>query len=258
MKTLIESLWGSREYKSLRSALLVVFAIQLGYCQTRLELHDTSAPKSPVQMSGIVSFSDDASKVIRSYQVESHFHNVSNKDVSLIIAHFATTVSGPALNFMYQKDFFFSLNALRKGHSEDFRSEVVRLKFAPVNQLPHTLERDDGVVTAASAEVLFIQFADGTNWGDSEDAQDALIERQKTLQELDNLEAIFRERGEKALTEELAKSADSLPCIGSLRNTCTGKPGSCLGEGVRSMIEAAYHHELELRRESSVLIDGLR
>jgi len=234
---------------------LVIAAIQLSlatcYCQTKIELHDISDRTRPVRISGIVSVSDDASRSIRSYQVEGHFHNVSKKGVVLIIAHFANEdPDGPSLNFTYQKEYFFSPNVLATGSSEDFLSAVIRLKFAPAGQ--QTQQSQANGIPEATAEALFVQFSDGTTWGDSETARDAFDDRRETLRVLDKLESILQNGGEQALKEELSKQDSTPPCINSLISECSGKAGSCMTDGLRSMIDAARRHEHDVSQGSVI------
>lgn len=246
----------------MRYARLTIVAIQLSlatcYCQTRLELLDISPQTSPVNVSGTVSVSDDTSNGIRSYQVAGHFHNTSNKDIGLIIVHFASNyANGPTLSLTYQKEYFFSLNVLAKSGSEDFRSAVVRLRFGPTNDKVQQSPVDASGVRSSFAETVFVQFVDGTSWGDSESAQSALDERSETVRELSKLEAFLPDGG-VMLKEELVNHGYTLSCINSLISDCSGKADSCLTEGVRSMIEAANRHQSGMKRESSTLVDEVR
>ena len=80
----------------------VIVAILVGsvvccYGQGRTELHDVSPRTSPVQVSGVVSVVDDSSELVRSYQVEGHFHNVSNKGIVLIVGSSAIKTTGHLL-----------------------------------------------------------------------------------------------------------------------------------------------------------------
>ena len=250
-------LWSTNHMRHLR---FVIVAIQLSlvtcYCQTKIELHDISPRTRPVQVSGIVSLSDDASNSIRTYQVEGHFHNVASKDVALLILRFVSNgTSGPTLNFTYQKEYFFNLNVLGKGSSEDFHSAMVRLKFAPVSQPVQESRVEGSAVPAASAETVFVQFVDGSTWGDSESAQDAFNERRETLRELSRLERVLQNGGEQMLKEELSKQDSNPPCINSLVSECSGKADSCMADGLRSMIEAARRHEHDIEVKSSALLD---
>ena len=112
----------------------VIVAILVGsvvccYGQGEAELHDVSPRTSPVQVSGVVSVVDDSSELVRSYQVEGHFHNVWNKGMVLIVVHFVSDQdNGPSLSLTYQKDYFFS-NLLEPEGSDDFRSAIVNLKL---------------------------------------------------------------------------------------------------------------------------------
>lgn len=238
----------------MRYIRLAIVAIQLSlftcYSQTKVELHDISTEPSPIHVSGIVSVSDDASRAIRSYQVNGKFHNISNKDVALIIVRFASDdKSGPNLDLTYQKEYFFSVSPLGKAGSDDFSSALVRLKFGPpVSQPAQQSQLDASATPTATAETVFVQFVDGATWGDSEAAEEALAERRETLRELGRLENVLQDRGAQALKEELSK-LDSVPlCIGLLVNSCAGKSDSCIADGLRSMIGTAQQrqHDMEL------------
>ena len=101
---------------------------------------------------------------------------------------------------------------------------------------------------SASAQVEFVQFSDGSTWGDVEVAKDDLKARRASLQELKALERIYIESGEQAFREELSKQTD-LPCINSVQSACKddGDYSRCTLNKVRGMLEAASNHQREMR-----------
>jgi len=77
----------------------------------------------------------------------------------------------------------------------------------------------------AVGKPVFVQFADGSTWGEREAWQGVLHDRSKALDRLLSLQQTYRTRGEKDFVEELIKPAqdaetDLLPAvIGSLQAT---------------------------------------
>jgi hypothetical protein len=250
----------------MRTSGLVLLAVQLTlatcYGQVEVTMRDISAQSSPVEVSAILSFDDDPAQSLRySSQVKGYLQNKSGKDTLLVVLHFSGSgTRAAALDLMYQKEYFFSLDVLKKGKSELFRSSLARFGVASINGHPIPESEDElgSGAARATAETVFVQFADGTTWGDSESARDAFIERRQTLEELGRLDAILRDQGEQALRQELSNSDLVLPCVGSLRSSCSAKTDSCLGDGLHSMIEAAQQHERAMKCESSLLIDRLQ
>jgi hypothetical protein len=252
--------------QTMRTSGSVLLALQLTlatcYGQVQVKVRDLSAHVSPVEVSGILSFNDDPAQRFRySNQVEGYLRNKSGKDILLVVLHVCGSGTRAAsLNLTYQKEYFFGLNVFKRGESEPFHSSLARFGVATVNGQPILDgENERGSRRPrATAETVFVQFADGTTWGNSESAGDAFIVRKQTLQELGRLEGILRDQGEQALREELSSSDLLLPCIGSLRSSCSGKADFCLADGLRSMIESAQQHQRTIQVESSALVDKLR
>jgi hypothetical protein len=237
-------------------AILLSFVACWG--QVTKKLHDVSLRTSPLRLSGAVSVVDDSSKSIRSYQVEGHFDNVSSKDIALIVVHFVNDeANGPSLSLTYQEDYLFR-NLLERQGSDSFHSAVVNLKFAASETFQHGLMERSSVPTA-SAEAVFVQFADGTTWGDSQSALGALFQRKQTLQELARLERVLADAGEQALVNEFSSKSDHLlPCIRSLFDRCTNGSPSCLADGLRSVVETAKQREIDMESVSRPDMDGRR
>ena len=238
----------------MRTCRLVLLALQIAiatcYGQVTVKLKDTSPKLSPVDVSGVLLADDEPTQLLRySNHVEGYLRNKSGKDIMLVILQFRSQNAGAtAIDLTYQKEYFFGLDVLRHGEREPFRSSLARFGEATVNGRPIPKNEDErGSDERVTAEAMFVQFADGTSWGDPEIAQDAFIEREKTVRELDRLEQVLRNDGEFGLSQEFSKEELMLPCIDSLRVACTGKGDSCLADGLHSMIEAARHHQIEMK-----------
>ena len=97
---------------------------------------------------------------------------------------------------------------------------------------------EHGSVPPPSAEAVFVQFLDGTTWGERQSARAALIQRKETAQEFSRLEGVLADAGEQALVNEFSSKSDrSLPCIRSLLDRCSGGSPSCLADSLRSVVE---------------------
>lgn len=215
--------------------------------QTKKKLCDLSPSESPVRVSGVVSFVDDSSSSIRSYQVGGHFHNVSNKDVALIVVYFATDKgAGRYLSLTYGEDYFFS-NLLEAGETDDFDT-VSDVKFVASDPVQDH-QVDDGSALHRYAEIVFVQFADGTEWGDSESARGTFAQRKQIAHELDRLERVLLDDGQQALANELSSNGAQLPpCIRSLHDRCAASSSpSCLADGLRSVLETARQREINMK-----------
>jgi hypothetical protein len=245
----------------MRNVLVRLFALQLAcsaFCfgQTKIHLQDISAKGSPIQVSGSVLFEDDASKRIRfSYLIEGSLANVSNRSVVLMIIRFASGgLKGPGLDYSYEKDYFFSLGVFEVGKVEDFRSSPIRFGSPTVNGQPIAQDDDISSAPIVTAQVVFVQFVDGTTWGDLGRGRESLLVRNQTQRELVRLERVLQNGGEQALTDELSKQDSTLLCINSLVSECRGKGDSCMADGLHSMIDAARRHEHDIEVKSSALL----
>jgi hypothetical protein len=223
----------------------------------KIDLHDVSPKACPVRVSGVVSVVDDTSNSIRSYQVNGHFHNVSNKDIALIVVHLSSDERNwPSLNLTYKEDYFFR-NLLEKNSSVSFDPSEVKLKLVPNDPVPDDqMERSS--VLAASAEMVFVQFADGTTWGDSQAERDALTQRKQIAQELSRLERVLGDAGEQALVNEFSSKSDQLPaCVRSLLDRCSVGSPSCLADDLRSVLATARQHEINMKSASTKATDPI-
>jgi len=227
---------------------IMLLNVVMCWGQVKTPLQDISPKASSLMISGVLSLVDNPMSSIRSYQVMGQFNNVSDKDIVLIVAHFASDPpEGPGLDFIYNEDHLFD-KLLEKKSSNNFQSDLLNLKL----NAKDFGQRDEVVPAAtASAETIFIQFADGTTWGDSEFARTALLQRKHISEQLRRLDQILADKGEQTLLSTLLSDRDSVPlCILSLIDKCPGASSSCVAAGLRSVVETAKQRELAMQPPS--------
>jgi len=226
------------------------------FCQVKIPIRDISSHRSPIRVSGTVSFTYNDSNVIRyGYGVEGSILNVSHKGIVLTVIHFgAGGVSTPGLDDRVSDDGFFGEAIVQPKHSAPILSAPTQFGQPTVNGKPVPEDVGPNAVPWATAKVEFIQFVDGSTWGHADAAQQALESRRKTLQELAMLEPILNGSDKHELmdrlAEDLAKNYGYLLGIPYLMNFCKDKAQSCLVDGLQSMIQSAKQHEAEMKSTS--------
>jgi len=110
-------------------------------------------------------------------------------------------------------------------------------------------ETADGIAlpTNASVRVQFVQFTDGSIWGDRDEAAKIQLERRETLDKVTSLEQVYSERGEKAFMDALAEPT-ALSCFERIKTLCRNEnhDSSCARKGIAEMLTiAARQRKLE-------------
>lgn len=167
------------------------------------------APQSgtPVTLYGTVTAADSRPARFRySYRVNTSATNVSDKGILLMITQvqvnrevsddkLATTErSLTKIDDEFFNSSLFGPTATKT--SDDF--------LAPLDGLPADSEAEPAAATAV-AKVLFVQFADGSLWGDGKAAEGALRERGLALERLRLLQETYWTMGEQQFLAELLK-----------------------------------------------------
>src|SRR5580658_5179345 len=219
-------------------------------CQIKIPLVDISAAGSPVRISETLVFQDDPTKALRyTYLIDGSMTNVSNKEIVLTVIHISGTgVGAPGIDHTVAVERFFGSNGLNPGGVEAIDHTPLRLGPA-VSEGSVPVETGPAASpSATTAELTFLQFADGSTWGDPDVGRQQLSMRTKTLGELHKLEQILDEQGEPGLKNELSRVGQfQFPAIDSLVQNCTDKPASCLANGLRSTLKEAELHEAEMK-----------
>jgi len=192
------------------SLLIAMFNPTSASCsvsEQRMEIQDASDKGSPIQISGYMTLRyDSENRFPFSYEQSTSVKNVSSKSILLMIVHLEAT-SGPGHDEKYSQEYFFG-DALAPGQVEVSHDPEQRFGMSVVNGEPLPYSKDPHPTAQGRAE--FVQFSDGSTWGDADSAKDAFETRGKTLEELDLLEHLYEQAGESAFLDEFARADDSL------------------------------------------------
>jgi len=218
----------------------------------QIPLKDESPKTSPISTAGQVVFRCDSSKTMPfSYGRSIFAKNTSQRAVLFMAIHIeATGAGGPPDDFTYTEDYLFS-DPLQPG-SVETRNFPAQSFGTSVNGNPKTCSRPDPEPTA-SATLEFVQFSDGSIWGDKDVAWFALDARSKAVSELDWLEHVYEQRGNDPFLEELARADDYAIVINELKYRCKQKaddPEYCHSAVLR-VLQTTRSHEAAMSASGS-------
>ena len=220
---------------------------------TRYSLRDLSRRGSPIQIVGYVTFQDNLADNVRSYSVHASAKNVSRKGISAWSASLETTgASGPELTLSESHDFIFTGDVLAPNKAEGVSEQScpIRLVLRVPNSESSTDTTDNTApARTASVRVKFVQFSDGSIWGDRDEAAAVQQLRRETLHKIESLQRVYSEQGEKAFMDALAEPT-ALPCFERIKALCgnDNADSGCVRKGIQEMVTmAAQQRRLEIR-----------
>ena len=144
----------------------------------------------PISFSGSVHFQESADGQTRSRDGEVKGTNTSSREIIAISA----TVNATGGVIYHTHDFFTKKHGLMPGDSF----------FIPVVGMAHSDSPiSEEVPPSAKATLVFVQFADGTFWGDQKAIDKITANRQQSEAMLRNLLDIYHTQGEKAFVNAL-------------------------------------------------------
>jgi hypothetical protein len=170
-------------------AVLSLSSASDGVTTQRMEIQDLSDKGGPIQISGYM---------LLGYEVK----NVSTKSILLLIVRLEAS-GGLGRDQKYSQEYFFA-DPLGPGQVEVNHEPEHRYGTSVVNGEPVPYKKDRHPAAQAHAE--FVQFSDGSTWGDADSATDVLSIRRQTLEELDLLEHLYEQAGEGAFLDEFART----------------------------------------------------
>jgi hypothetical protein len=202
---------------------------------TQYRLRDISQHDSPLRVVGKVLFR--ANPNVLTYEVEAAVKNVCKKDV-LSWSMLVRTSDG-VLHFTSSNDYFFTGDVLTPDVSASVTSGPISLVAHPDTPTREKRDSSNQTVTA-SAEIEFVQFQDGSTWGDSDIETEAFQARSATLQKLQSLQKVYAQLGEKSFLDALVEST-MLACVERIQTDCKDNNGdsSCAREAIERMLDIA-------------------
>jgi len=245
----------------------VIGAPSICGCQIKIPLQDVSDQGSPICVSGQLSLQDDPSaSASHAYRFEGTIANVSSKAIVLSVIHFwVRGGKAPGLDTnLPSDDHFFGPKDLQPGEEEMFPTRELHLgtstDYGPTHEIAgggdvQLVPEDVGPdkAQAADARVEFVQFVDGSTWGDTGAGRGVIAGRNGILQELIRYESVLNEEGTTAFLDAFASRHTYLhfPLVFFLIARCKAKPDSCIVEGMHSMVQAAMQHQVEMKPNST-------
>jgi hypothetical protein len=218
-----------------------------GRSESAISITDASRADSPVAIVGTVLAKEEDSGLLRySFRTNASLTNESQKPILAFVIRIATTSANKMdLDNTRNDDYFFA---------EPFEpNTTVKLAqsdgpFGKSKAEVEALPSQPGAV----ASVKFVQFTDGSIWGDPAAGQDVLKERRLTRDELGSLGNSYRTRGEQGFVEELKKPSQ-LNLIVYLQQLydSNGKDTTSVIEKLTSMIEYADRHQRDMQRQEA-------
>lgn len=245
------------------ACLLAIMSVGtvISHAQIKMDLRDVSDDGTPVRISGTVLLEENPSEAIRyTYRIKGSVTNLSDKAILITAIHFDTVgLNAPNLNYEFETDRFFSPEVLEPGHAEEINPHPVPFEAPSVNGAAVPDDADSDIAPTATAEVIFVQFIDGTVWGDLDAGGRFLVSRNRNLGELAKLDRIFNEHGQEAFKDELLRSDSTIEftIVGALLYKCRSASDSCLISGLQSMVQAVAEHVNEIKKDRHWSVSGL-
>ncbi|MGH9561693.1 MAG: hypothetical protein ACRD3S_09590 [Terracidiphilus sp.] len=226
-------------------------------------MQDVGGQLSPIRISGQVTVQDDPSAPSRyTYGISDSITNVSGKAIVMTIIHIEIRgEKTPGLDAdQPSDDHFFSPKDLQPGEEERVTTRSISYGSPAHYKIRHEwagggnsqlVPEDSGSeeTPVATAKVAFVQFADGSTWGDVSAGHAVLTGRNGTLNELIKFEYVLDRNGTAAFLSAFANRDTYLyfPLITLLVTQCEHKPDSCLVNGIHTLVRAARQHQEEMK-----------
>lgn len=196
--------------RSLHIALCgVVLSLPAYGGQTIVPMTDVSAPGSPVRNSGEINLIEEPSgsrSTVASSEEDWTVKNASTKPVVAIVESLAIEYpSGHKSGRKAQYELFFYRDLMKPGDEISFSQdepEVVRtgrLAAGPVK-------------AKCEVKALWIQYADGSTFGDAKYGESLLAGRRLTLEGLSRLRDVYTQKGPEQFAREVEKKVQ--PVVG--------------------------------------------
>lgn len=171
-----------------------------------LPVQDASEPGSPFAVTGTVTIRETLSgdRLESAFSDTISVRNVSNKTV--LVAVFQLDVkpayAGPESDTR-QYECFFARDVIPPGHDHDISrpsSGSISVELMTPGRLPD--------VPRAQLRTLFVQFTDGSTYGEQTHARHILSLRRQTWQHLKRLDRIYAHQGEQEFVQELLQPVE--------------------------------------------------
>jgi hypothetical protein len=196
----------------LRTATLALLCLALpSFAQTviTVPVTDASAPGSPLQVSGTITFTDQLSgnRVVSSSEYELTATNVSGKGIVFMSVRFRESGSrGGGTLHNIQRDNFFGNEAIAPEIAPE-KTFVLDRSNGGFQTLCCVNPLESGRDPVAEVSVIYSEFTDGSTYGDKSAAADIFATRSLIIERLRQLEAA---KVDETFVRLLAQKLESL------------------------------------------------
>jgi hypothetical protein len=187
----------------LATILAILFSSVFSFGQ-EIEISDQSAPGSPLSLKVTVD-SEDSGQFVNVLA-----HNNSMKGVLAIVATVQITDShGQVLPISTMQDYVFKNGVIGPGNDRgiafaDWPLQLSQVQVIGIDTAAHPdVHRDVNVAPHAEGTVRFVQFEDGSIWGDPQAAKRMIAVRPDKLLFLKHLVDVYNTGGEVAFATAL-------------------------------------------------------
>jgi len=188
-------------------ALLAWTAIAWAQKEVRIPAAEVHQVGAPVRIRGEVTAKDQQSEnTPYTFEGDLYLTNESTKPILLLIMQL--DVISPfkiSLNYTEVQDYFFESSIPQPGSTVKLHRVLGAFgePKGPYETFP--------VESSAHARVVFVQFVDGSSWGDFAAAKKALRDRQLSLHQLEILREESKKEGQKEFAEALSQPTNLQP-----------------------------------------------
>ncbi len=175
------------------SLAMVVLLVTALASATTIPITDTSNEGSPIALEGTFAFDQNSSVLT----VVGH-----NKSPQAVLAVVAVVLVNPVINFNSEHDHYFS--SMQIDVNRDF--DVVETPTLPLDASDLQSLASQ---TSGTAKVLWVQFVDGTTWGDKQVESRIFRERQEIKAFLTHLLDVYNQSGADAFLSAVAEHQSS-------------------------------------------------
>jgi hypothetical protein len=168
--------------------------------EVTLPLTPREPPGAPVEFTGTITALENVATSRYSYDGQATATNLTEKGICLLALRVkASGLIRSELSETGFHDFFFAKSLLAPGNSQKISVGVAPQGTVGGNITPKAAPPD----AVANLKLLFVQFSDGSTWGDSTVAAKTLKDRQAAFDAMKSLLATYQLKGEKEFITEL-------------------------------------------------------
>jgi hypothetical protein len=226
--------------------LMVLVSTNVTWAQKESDIPivELSKAHAPVRITGQITTKDQPSDVIRySIAGDIDLKNVSTQPIILMVARIDVISGLPVdLNYSENEDYFFESKILQPGSAAKLRQVLSKFGEPQGSRNPLVVTKP-----SARARTIFVQFLDGSTWGETAAAKQPLWDRRESLRRLEILEENYRTQGEEGFLKSLLQPTLLQPVM-ALQDIYHEKRDL-------SLVLARLNEMRENARERSLVID---